>query len=499
LNALTAKFKEVLYSVLPITAIVLLLNFTIAPIGTTLTLRFLVGVVLIIIGLAVFLLGVDLGITPIGNQLGGFLAKSNKLGVILVVGAISGFFISVAEPDLHILAGQVDTVTAGQITKWGMVIAVSVGIGVMMSLGIFRVVRSIRFRYYFAGVYFVIFILSLFSSADYLAIAFDASGATTGALTVPFMLALTMGVAVLKKDSVQSEEDSFGLVGIASTGAILAMLLMGLFTDGKGMTGSLEIIEDINGSVLRAFFETAPRVAIEVVFALAPIVIIFVVLQLGANKVSRKQVRRIIIGILFVWFGLVLFLTGVNAGFMDVGSKLGAIVASHDNKLYAVIVAFILGLVTILAEPAVSVLTHQIEDVTSGSVRRRIVLLTLSIGVGIAVMIAMIRILVPSIQLWHYILPGFALSVIMSFFVPDLFVGMSFDSGGVASGPMTATFILAFFQGAAQAVPGANVIEDGFGMISVVAMTPIIALQILGLIYKIKLRKEGVNKDGQPG
>jgi hypothetical protein len=227
-------------------------------------------------------------------------------------------------------------------------------------------------------------------------------------------------------------------------------------------------------------------------------IIIFLVLSLIPPKLSRRSFRKIVTGLIFVYIGLVLFLTGVHAGFMEVGSTVGAIVASSENKIFVVIIGFALGFVTIMAEPAVYVLTHQIEDVTSGYVKRRIVLLTLAIGVGFAIALSMIRIFVPSIQLWHFLLPGLVISITLSFVVPELFVGMAYDSGGVASGPMTATFILAFAQGAAQATAGANVLVDGFGVIAMVAITPIIALQVLGFVYKVKSKKGGLVKSGRP-
>jgi len=236
------------------------------------------------------------------------------------------------------------------------------------------------------------------------------------------------------------------------------------------------------------FAATLPILIWEVFLALLPIVLIFLILQKFSLKLSKRTVRRILFGLIFTFIGMILFLAGVNAGFMDAGKAVGYAMASA-NKASIVVAGFVLGFVTILAEPAVYVLTHQIEDVTSGYVQRRIVLFALAIGVGIAVALSMMRIIIPSFQLWHCLLPGYVIAIALMYFVPKLFIGIAFDSGGVASGPMTATFILAFAQGAAQATQGANVLIDGFGMIALVAMTPLIALQILGLIFKIKSRK----------
>jgi hypothetical protein len=488
LSAIITKLKEVLYSVLPITVIVLVLNFTLTPISTPLFIRFIIGAILIIIGLTIFLFGVDNGITPIGNTMGSALTRSNKLWIVAAAGIILGFFISVAEPDLHILAGQVDAVSSGAISKINIVIVVSIGIAIMLAAGLIRIVYNFPLYIMLTIVYAVIFGLAIFTSSEFLAISFDASGATTGALTVPFMLALGIGVSSMKKDSKASEKDSFGLIGIASSGAIMAVMVMSIASKSDDVTGSLPQ-DSISEEIFKPFLREIPRLAWEIFVALLPIVVLFLIFQRVKFKLSGRTVRKIFFGILFTFVGLVLFLTGVNAGFMDVGSIVGYGMASLDNKVLVVIIGFILGFVTILAEPAVYVLTHQIEDVTSGYVSRRLVLATLSIGVGAAVALSMIRILIPGLQLWQFLLPGYIISIAMSFYVPKLFVGMAFDAGGVASGPMTATFILAYAQGAAEAIEGANVMIDGFGVIAMVAMTPLIALQILGFIYYVKSKR----------
>ncbi len=488
MSAIITKLKEVLYSVLPITVIVLVLNFTLTPISTPLFIRFIIGAILIIIGLTIFLFGVDNGITPIGNTMGSALTRSNKLWIVAAAGIILGFFISVAEPDLHILAGQVDAVSSGAISKINIVIVVSIGIAIMLAAGLIRIVYNFPLYIMLTIVYAVIFGLAIFTSSEFLAISFDASGATTGALTVPFMLALGIGVSSMKKDSKASEKDSFGLIGIASSGAIMAVMVMSIASKSDDVTGSLPQ-DSISEEIFKPFLREIPKLAWEIFVALLPIVVLFLIFQRVKFKLSGRTVRKIFFGILFTFVGLVLFLTGVNAGFMDVGSIVGYGMASLDNKVLVVIVGFIIGFVTILAEPAVYVLTHQIEDVTSGYVSRRLVLATLSIGVGAAVALSMIRILIPGLQLWQILLPGYIISIAMSFYVPKLFVGMAFDAGGVASGPMTATFILAYAQGAAEAIEGANVMIDGFGVIAMVAMTPLIALQILGFIYYVKSKR----------
>ena len=488
MGVLFEKVKEVLYSVLPITVIVYILHFTITPLSDILLIRFTLGAVLIVIGLSILLFGIDVGITPLGTHIGSSLSKSNKLWVVVVVGVVVGFFVSVAEPDLQILANQVSAVTSGQISSLAILMVVSVGIGVMLVVGLVRIVHNYPIYKLLTILYGIIFALSFFISPEFLAISFDASGATTGALTVPFILALALGISSMKKDSKASEKDSFGLVAITSTGAILGVIFMGIFNKITGISGSLPQEAAVGTSILAPFLKHLPHLFMESCVALLPLFIIYIAFQIKAFKFGKHQFVKIIKGLIYTLIGLTVFLTGVNAGFMEVGTEIGLKIAGLNNY-YSIAVGFIIGFVTILAEPAVHVLTNQIELVTSGYVRKNIVLAALSIGVGAAVALSVIRIVVPEIQLWHYLLPGYIISVAMTYFVPKLFVGIAFDSGGVASGPMTATFILAFMQGIAETAPGADVLKDAFGMIALVAMTPIITLQILGLIVKIKSRK----------
>lgn len=496
-KVLAEKFREVLMAVLPITIIVAVLNYTLTPLAPHIFLRFLAGAVFIVVGLSIFLLGVDIGITPIGNQMGASIARTNKLWIVVIAGLVLGFAISVAEPDLHILAQQVENITSANIEKITLVLVVSLGIALMLCLGFLRIVLNLALNRILTVLYLLVFVLAYFTPTEFLAISFDASGATTGAVTVPFILALAVGVSALKKDSKASEIDSFGMVAIASAGAIIAVMIMGILSKTERLTGSLPVPDSSSLSIMAPFAEKLPVISEEVLLALLPVALIFAIFQKVSFKLSQKAVRRILIGIVFAFIGLVLFLTGVNGGFMEVGSQIGRKLAMFDSSLYLISVGFILGLVTILAEPAVYVLTHQIEEVTSGYVRRSLVMGTLSIGVGTAVALAMVNILSPQVRLWHFLLPGYVISIAMSYYVPRLFVGIAFDSGGVASGPMTATFVLAFAHGAADAVENASVLADGFGLIAMVALTPIIALQMLGAAFQVKSKKGGLDGNGE--
>lgn len=492
MSVLLQKMKESMFSVIPIVLIVLILNFTVSPLESSQLIKFLLGALLIILGLSIFLLGVELGIDQIGQHMGSAIAKSNKIWIVVIAGVLLGFIISIAEPDLQILAGQVDAVTLGLISKLSIVIIVSIGIAFLLSFGLVRIVYNFPLNKMLTILYGIIFVLALFTSSEFMSISFDASGATTGALTVPFILALALGVSSLKKDSKASEKDSFGLVAVTSTGAIIAVMIMSIISKTDKISGSIDTAVTDSNSIIKPFIHELPVIAFEIFLALLPILVLFLIFQKTSLKLSKHQKARILIGLLYSFIGLVLLLTGVNAGFMEVGTIVGFKIAALDNDALLIGVGFVLGVVTILAEPAVYVLTNQIENVTSGYVKRKTVLLALSIGVGISVALSMLRILIPDLKLWHYLLPGYIIALALTYLVPKLFVGIAFDSGGVASGPMTATFILAFAQGAAHAIEGADVLLDGFGIIAMVALTPLITLQILGLIYKVKSRKGGV-------
>lgn len=495
MNVLHEKLKEVLIAVVPITVLTMILHFTFTPLDTIVLLRFLVGAAFIIVGLSIFLLGVDIGVTPIGELMGSTLTKTNRAWLIMLSGLVLGFFISIAEPDLHILASQVDLVTGGVISKTSIVIVVSLGIGVIIGLGMLRIVYNYPFFKMLTILYSLILGLSLLSSSEFISISFDASAASTGALVVPFVLALAIGISSMKADSKAAEEDSFGLVALAGVGAVISVLIMGIVFDVEQISGSLEVSIAPTSSIFRPFVAVIPKIALESFIALLPLVVAFLVFQKIAFHLSAKSVRKVIIGLIYTFIGLVFFLSGVNAGFMDVGAIIGHQLATFENKALVVIVAFVLGLVTILAEPAVYVLTHQVENVTSGYVRRNIVLVALSLGVAGAVALSVLKIVVPGIELWYYLLPGYALAITLSYFAPDLFVGIGFDSGTVASGPMTATFILAFSHGVASAIEGADIVKDGFGIIAMVALTPVIALQVLGLLFQAKSKKGGIETD----
>lgn len=488
---LLEKFKDVLFAVLPITLIVVILHFTFVHLEINILLQFLIGALLVVIGLTVFLFGVDIGITPYGQMVGSKITKTNNIWILAILGLAIGFIITLAEPSVQILGLQIETVTDGNLLSREIVLAVSIGIGIMVMIGLIRTVFDVPLYILLLILYTIVLGLAIFTEQEFIAIAFDASGATTGALSVPFIFALAVGAASAKKDGKKSEKDSFGLVSLASAGAIIAVLILGLFSKNSNLTGHLDIIIGSSDTIMKPFIEVLPTVLLENVIAIAPIALSFLVFQFVWFKMHKRPFRRIVKGLVYVYIGIVIFMTGVQAGFMDVGSILGQVLGNQSFIWWPVIIGFILGVATILAEPAVYVLTNQIEDVTSGYVTRSIVLIALAIGVGLAIALNMVIILVPAFKLWHVLLPGYILAIGLMFITPKLFVGMAFDSGGVASGPMCATFILAFSQGVAFRDASSGSLVDAFGMIALVAFVPIITIEILGIVFKLKSKKEG--------
>lgn len=489
MNILTEKFYEVLQSVIPTYIIVLLIYLFVIDIPLSILLSYTIGTIVVLLGLTIFLTGVDIGISPIGKHMGKGIAKSNKLSIVIIAGFVLGFLIAASEPSVIVLGEQLEMISNGVIDGFGIVMVVSVGLAIMIVLGLIRIVYNWNLKLILTISYLFIFAMAIFTTDEFISIAFDASGATTGAITVPFILALSSGVAELKRNAKSSSEDSFGLVAIASAGAIMAVMIQNFVRPAGDLTGSLDIQIASDVNIFSRYANVFLTQAVEVFITLVPIVLLFWIFQKKRLTIGKSQLSRIYKGCVYVYVGLVLFMTGVNAGFMDMGSVVGYTLGSDGMYVQLSIIGLILGVVTILAEPAVNVLTHQIEAVTSGAIHRRPVLVSLCIGVGLAIFLAILRMTIPGLELWHMLLPGYIIALGLQFIVPNVFVGMAFDAGGVATGPLTATFILAFVQGAAEAIPTASVLQEGFGMIALVALMPILTLQLLGFIYQMKRKR----------
>ena len=478
---LREKLNESIASVIPIALIVALLCLSFVPVTTDLMLAFLLGTIMLVVGMGLFTLGVEASMTQIGNHTGARMTKSRKLWLILTLSFILGIAITVAEPDLQVLASNVP-----HINTTVLIITVSVGVGLFLVICMLRILLGVQLRWVLLACYILVFALASFSEADFLSVAFDSGGVTTGPMTVPFIMALGVGVASIRSDK-NAEADSFGLVALCSVGPILAVMLLGFFYKMEDGVVASAVVQSYADTVElgSGYVRAIPHYMVEVATALAPIVGFFLLFQIFSLRLRKLPFLKIVIGLVYTYVGLVLFLVGVNVGFSSLGTILGARLAEKAAWML-VPVAMLMGWFIISAEPAVHVLNKQVEEISAGAVSEKAMGLSLSVAIALATGLAMVRVLTGISILW-FIVPGYAAALAMSFFVPPIFTAIAFDSGGVASGPMTATFMLPFAMGACEAA-GGNVMTDAFGLVSLVAMMPLITVQVMGAVYLIRSR-----------
>lgn len=479
---LKEKLIESLKSVLPISIIVLILCFTVSPIDISNFTSFIAGSVLLVVGVALFTIGADMSMTPMGEYVGAQMTKSKKICLIILLSFVVGAMITISEPDLQVLAKYVPSINSTT-----LILSVAAGVGAFLVVAMLRILFGIKLKYLLIGFYAVVFILASFVDKEFWTIAFDAGGVTTGPMTVPFIMALGVGVSSIRSDSRESN-DSFGLVSLCSIGPIIAVLVLGLIHAPETSSGAAFEISQLENSrqLGLSYIKALPEYSLDVLKAVMPIVAFFLIYQLFTKPLTKNNLFKILIGVAYTCVGLILFLTGANVGFMPAGYLIGSELGATDYRFIVVPIGMIVGYFIVAAEPAVQVLQKQVEDVTSGAIPKRALSFSLEIGVAASVGIAMLRV-ITGMSIIYPIAIGYALAIILSFFVPEIFTSIAFDSGGVASGTMTATFLLAFSIGTCEAV-GGNVITDAFGMVAMVAMTPLIAIQILGLVYKSRIK-----------
>lgn len=476
LVALWTKLKESALSVIPVALIVLLINLTpFTNFTATEVAVFCVCALLLIIGMALFNLGADMAMTPMGEQVGSGLPKSGKFKLLIIICFVMGVFITIAEPDLSVLASQVKDI----INSTALTVTIGVGVGLFLVLGVLRIVFRLHLAHLMTFFYMLLFALTALilerGGASFLPLAFDSGGVTTGPITVPFIMALGLGVSTALGDK-HDRENSFGYIALCSIGPILAVMALGLTASGE-VNYSLPDYS-IENKLGGALFTTVGHTCKEVLMALLPIVAFFFILQFTILKLPKKRILQIVVGIFYTFFGLVLFLASVAIGFMPIGYKMGVCLA--QNKTVLSVFSFILGMTVVLAEPAIHVLNKQVEQVTGGAVKRKSMLIALSVGVGLAILLSVLRAIF-DFSILYYLIPGYMLSLGLSFFVPKLYTAIAFDSGGVASGPLTSSFILPFVIGVCFALHGeSKILLDAFGLVAMVAMTPLISIQSLG-------------------
>ena len=492
LPKLREKLLEALQAVLPIVAIVLMLCFTIAPVSPSILLCFLLGAVLIVVGIMFFTLGAEMSMTPMGERVGAVLTRSRKLPVILGVGFLLGFLITISEPDLQVLANQVPS-----IPNRTLIFSVAAGVGLFLTVAFLRMLLGVALPPLLVAFYGLVFVLAAFVPREFLAVAFDSGGVTTGPMTVPFIMALGVGVSAIRGDR-HAADDSFGLVALCSVGPILAVLILGIAFRASDSTYIPPVLPEVSDSVelWQLFHEGLPEYIKEIASSLLPIVVMFGVFQAVALRLDKRTLGRIAVGLAYTYVGLVLFLTGANVGFMPAGNYLGQVLTGQSYRWVIIPIGMLIGYFIVRAEPAVYVLNKQVEEVTDGAISAQAMGMALSAGVSISVGLAMVRVLTGISILW-FLIPGYAVAIGISFVVPKLFTAIAFDAGGVASGPMTATFLLPLAQGACVAV-GGNIVTDAFGVVAMVAMTPLITVQLMGLAAQLKTGRRRAARAAEP-
>ena len=477
MTILLKKLKEALVSVLPVAAIVFVLNVTsIVHFSNTEIGVFLISAIFLILGIGLFSMGADMAMSPMGEYAGAGLTKSKKLLLLIGVCFLMGLLITVAEPDLTVLANQVSEVINGTV----LIVAVGVGVGVFLVLSVMKMVFHKPLSSLLLYFYMILFALAAFviaaGNGDFLPMAFDSGGVTTGPITVPFIMALGVGIATTLGGK-DVGENSFGLIAMCSVGPILAVMILGSTVNGEiaYQIPNYAIENGLGPALIEKILHTLKEVGL----ALGLIVAFFIVLQLFVLRLPKKKLWQIAVGIAYTFLGLVIFLTAVSVGFMPVGFKLGSELAQLPTPVL-ILSGFILGMVVVLAEPAVHVLNKQVEDITDGSVSKRSMMIALSVGVGISIALSLLRI-VMDFSILYYVIPGYLISLGLSFFVPGIYTAIAFDSGGVASGPLTSGFILPLAIGSCCVLQGeGKVLADAFGIVAMVAMTPLITIQLLG-------------------
>ena len=477
---LKEKISESLAAVLPITGIVLMLSIFLIPMELGSVVMFLTGAFMLIIGMGFFQLGAEMAMTPIGEGVGVQISKMQKLLTVLLTGFLMGVIITVSEPDLQVLAGQVPSVPNAV-----LIFTVAVGVGLFLALAIVRIRYKISLSMLLIICYLALILVSMFVPKEFLAVAFDSGGVTTGPMTVPFIMAMGVGLASVRSDK-NAANDSFGLVALSSVGPILAVLILGCFFKPTEAAYSLTDVATVvtTQDVARVFAQGLPLYAKEVLLSLVPILWVFLIFQWFTKRYHGLQVKRIIIGFGYTYVGLVLFLCGANVGFAPVGAYLGKELAGVPFRWILVPIGALIGYYIVKAEPAIQVLNHQVEAVTNGAISVKMMNRCMQIGVAASVGLAMLRVLT-GISIQWFVIPGYLIALVLSRFVPDIFIGIAFDSGGVASGPMTSTFLLPLSIGVCEAL-GGNLMTDAFGVVALVALTPLIAIQLMGLVYKLK-------------
>lgn len=487
LDTIIQKISEACASVMPIALIVLILSFTLCPLPNDIFIAFIIGTCLLIVGLGLFSLGAELSMSKIGGHIGANLTRSKNIPIIAVISLIVGVLITVSEPDLHVLAGYTGDM------KLFFILAVAAGLGVFLVVAVLRIIFNVKMKYILLSGYGVVLILTLVAyvkDPTFIAIAYDSGGVTTGAMSVPFVMSIGAGIAAISSEK-SDDDNSFGLMAICSIGPIIAILIMGLCGGFKNISYTPHDLPSFSNSMQMglSFIEKIPSVTKDVLMGLLPILAFFLIYQFFTVRVHKKDMAQIFIGAIYTFVGMVLFLVGANVGFMPVGSYLGETFGNMEHSWIIIPIGMVIGFCMTYAEPAVGVQEKQVEDATQGLIPKKILPLMMGIGVAISAGIAMIRAL-SGVSIIPFLVVGYIIALVLTFFCPGIFTSIAFDAGGVASGVMAATFLLPLSIGIcnSRGATSAEIMIDAFGTIALVAMTPTISIQLLGIAFKLKHR-----------
>lgn len=471
-----AKFKESVLSILPISVIVIILSLIfVRGCGVSVG-GFAICSVFLMVGICLFTIGSDMSLMKMGGYIGSHLSKTKKTVLMLICAFLIGTIVTIAEPDLMVLASQVPS-----INKWVFLITVSVGVGIFLVLSVIRILLKIKIKYILAICYGLIAVLMFFVPTNFLPICFDASGVTTGPISVPFIMAFGLGIVAVRSGE-SNENDGFGLLTICSIGPILAIMIISAFLKGNATSESVAVTYSVfenfgqfGSSLLGAFLESLKDVAI----VLLPIVAFFLVYNFSALKYPLVTLLRLGVGLIYTYVGIVLFFTGVNAGYLPLAYILSTAITTSGFEWVLIPISIIIGMVIVVAEPAVHVLNKQVEDLSSGVISRKKMLISMSIGVSISVLLSVLKILF-KINIIFFIFPLIVACITLTFFIPDHITAIAFDSGGVSAGSIAGSFILPFMQGICLS-HGLDIMAYGFGSVGLIVLTPILIVEIMGL------------------
>lgn len=478
----------------PIALVILVLILIFLPFNLYNIILFLISTSFLVLGMGLFSLGAEIAMLPIGEAMGSYLVKKRRLFLMIAFVFLMGILITITEPGVVVLAGQIGDSIPTEV----LILTIALGVGLFFVISLLRILFKVKLKYIIIVGYTILFIIVFFVPREFLPLAFDAGGATTGPMTVPFILAFGVGIASVRSDK-GCEEDSFGLVAICSMGPIIAVLLLGAFykPSDTSISFAAELDYENMGLMLKAIGTELFNQTRDIFMMLSPIALVFYLFNFFALKLSKRRTLKITVGLIYTFLGLLFFLVGANIGFLPIGKELGAVIAGMSNNWILIPIGAVFGFAVVMAEPAIYVLNREVETITGSAISRKVMLVTLSISIAVAMALAMCRVLF-GFSILFLVVPGYIIAITLSFFVPNLFSAIAFDSGGVASGPLTATFLVAFAVGASVVLENnvsSNVMANAFGLVALVAMLPIIAIQILGLVYKYKSVKTNEFKE----